>query len=213
MIAFTHFHEPLQRLDEALVKAEILQNSFCAGGWIDPEKRRKVIAAWKAYPGPAVLLANTMSSGIGIDLSAAEVAIFLQLTWVPADFVQAEARIQDIHLGTRTMPPLYEYLIVDGTIDAAMGRVLLRKISVGESVVGRDAESAGVAAALTGSGLVADGDMPLTGSARADPEIVRAVLESMRDRWFSEGKPKADDREVLAAEIEQSWDSGGGAAA
>lgn len=152
---------------------------FLAGGWMMADKRRKAIDSWKACPGPAVLFANTLSSGVGIDLSDAEVAIFLELAWVPADFQQAEARIQDVHLGKRTTPPLYEYLLTRGTIDEDMGHKLIKKIAGIEAVVGADSEARALDDTIRNSGLV---DRNMLTLQSEDPEVVEAALARLSAR-------------------------------
>lgn len=211
-LVFANFHETLKALDEALdVRAEELAQHpeegqvvphFCAGGWMTPVKRGEIIAQWKACPGPAVLLANTIASGIGIDLSDAETAVFLELTWVPADFIQAEARIQDIHLGKRSSPPLYEYLIVKDTIDEAMAATLLEKVRAIETVVGKDAETSGVASTLRDSGVI---NTSRFGLANTDKETVAEVMAKLREKLLGKRSSVSDTTQSLAADAEEAF--------
>lgn len=188
VLVFATFHESLKGLWDVLEpetgKPPFPNAVFCAGGWMLPDRRRKVIDTWKATPGAAVLLANTLSSGIGIDLSDADVAIYLELCWVPADFIQSEGRIQDIHQGKRTSPPLYEYLLCKGTVDADMGLALLNKQNVINAVVGRDAESGGMMEALRASGAVETSALQLD---REDPNAVEAALDALQKRLLGLG--------------------------
>jgi len=193
VLVFATYHETLKNLEERFdtyAAAEkdatdtILPPHFCAGGWKTPIKRGEIIETWRACPGPSILLANTLSSGVGIDLADAEVAIFVELAWVPADFRQAEDRIQDVHKGKRITPPIYEYLITKGTIDEAMAAKLLEKIRNIESVVGSDAETGGVAQALRGAGVVGSARL---GLANNSDETVLAALAAIRNRWLDEG--------------------------
>lgn len=212
VIVFGHFHESIRGLEiefekdnqKAVEDGDSPVAVFCAGGWIDPKKRRVVIDQWKDCHTPAVLLANSLSSGVGIDLADAEVAIFLELEWVPADFRQAEDRIQDVHLGKRTSPPIYEYLIVKDTIDEAMAGAILSKVRSIEAVVGGDAETSGVASALRGAGVVGPAHLGLPST---DTETVRAALDSLRDRWLSDEEDDVSDAsDTLAAQFEDDWD-------
>src|SRR6185369_1301341 len=84
---------------------------YDAGTWqnLSPDDRRSVIDAWAAHEGPAVLTANSLASSVGIDMSAAEVFIHLELEWVPTDLLQRESRGEDIHKGTRKTPLVHEY--------------------------------------------------------------------------------------------------------
>lgn len=201
-LVFATFHESLKALRDVLTpesgKAPLSIPVFVAGGWKLPDARRKVIDEWKATPGPAVLLANTLSSGIGIDLSDADVAIFLELCWVPADFVQAEGRIQDIHQGKRKSPPLYEYLLCKGTVDADMGLALINKQNVINAVVGRDRESSAMTAALRESGAVDGSNLSLD---REDPDAVDRALAALTARLLGTDDAAPMDKEVSASEL------------
>jgi len=200
VLCFAYNHESLQKLEESFDNTlaadkdasndnqSYLPPHFCAGGWKTPAKRHEIIEQWRACPGPAILLCNTISSGVGIDLADAAVAIFIELAWVPADFRQAEDRIQDVHKGKRTTPPVYEYLITKDTIDEAMAAKLLEKIRNIESVVGDDVESAGVAKALRDGNVVNSGRLGLSDTSH---DTVMAAIASIRDRWLSD---EPDDR-------------------
>lgn len=201
------FHESLKSLWDVLEpesgKGGPLEVPvFVAGGWMLPDKRRKIIDTWKATPGPGVLLANTLSSGIGIDLSDADVCIFLELCWVPADFIQAEGRIQDIHQGKRKTPPLYEYLLTKATVDADMGLALINKQSVINAVVGKDRESGAMAEALRDSGVVNSSNLSLD---REDPDAVNKALAALQRRLLGIDDGVGDDNVALAAAVGEAF--------
>jgi len=205
-LVFANFHEPLGQAEAALQTAQLNVPVYCAGGWLAPEKRKAVIEAWKADPQPGVLLANTLSSGIGIDLSAAEVTIFLELSWVPADFLQTKARTENIHLqDDRTAPPLCEYLLVKNTIDQDMAMAMINKFSVIAQVVGTDASSSQTNEMLRNSGLVERGSF---GLANEDPETVQAALHTLRARLLGvrDASQAATDTNIaLAVEVADSF--------
>lgn len=207
VLVFANFHETLTHA-EAVFDAKkdrdpTLPPHFCAGGWMTPEKRRKAIERWKQTPGPAILLANILSSGVGIDLADAEVAIFLELAWVPADFIQAEARIQDVHLGKRKTPPIYEYLIVKDTVDEAMAAAILAKIRNIEAVVGRDAETDAVADTLRSSGVVGPTRLGLPST---DDETIRQMILGIRARLLS--APVSSTSRAAAADAKLAFEGG-----
>lgn len=213
VVAFANYHETLLALDGALATwkraaddvGDVAAPHFTAGGWLSPEKRKGIVDAWKAAVGPAILLVNTLSSGVGIDLSDADGAVFLELAWVPADFLQAEDRIQDVHKGTRVTPPWYEYLIVRDTVDEAMAAALLRKIRSIDKVVGGTVESGQVASTLRGSDVVGANRL---GLASTDAETVQAALLSVRDKWLSGNgdEPKVDDSAKLFADLADAFE-------
>lgn len=196
MIVWALHHETLNAAEEAIDKANLGRPHFIAGGWMMRDKRNEEIARWKACPGPAVLLVNIRSAGIGIDLSDGDVSIFCEASYVPSEFVQAMDRSMDIHLGKRTTPPLYECLFVKGTVDEDMGVKMISKIQSAENIVGHSEDATMVANAIEASGLV---DRGMLGLKNEDPETVAAAIFSLRDRLLA-GRLGADTNESIAAD-------------
>src|SRR5574342_7044 len=200
IVVFSHHHETAQKILEASTKEFTPESSttsiFWCGGWLTQERRTKAIEAWKQAVAPSILIANTLSSGVGIDLADAEVAIFVELEWVPADFRQGEDRIQDVHLGKCLTPRIFEYLIVKNTIDESMANALLTKIRAIESIVGSDAETRGVSSALGGAGVV---DPSRLGLENTDQSTVEAALLSIRDRWLNNERADGLDKSEVHA--------------
>ena len=213
VLAFANYHETLSALDTALDTwnraardvGDTTPPHFCAGGWLTPVKRQEIIAQWKACPGPAILLVNTLSSGVGIDLSDADGAVFLELAWVPADFLQAEDRIQDVHQGKRKTPPWYEYLIVKDTVDESMAAALLTKIRAIDQVVGGTVESGMVASTLRQAEVVGSHRL---GLASTDEATVQAALLAVRDKWLSGNgdAPQVDETAALLADLADAYE-------
>lgn len=214
VIIFANFHDSLKQVWDALDpddaglggKEKPLGAApvFCAGGWMTPDKRFRVREQWKLTPGPAVLLANTLSSGIGIDMSEADGSIFAELCWVPADFIQAESRIIDIHLGKRSTPPWFEYILARGTIDSDMGIALIEKVQNIGAVVGDDAALVGMANTLRASGVVNESTIALN---KADPAAVATAIERLRDRLLGRVSDPSDTVQAsLAVGLEEALD-------
>ncbi len=218
VIVFAHFHETLSLAEKAFDAAQdesrrennggdpTVPPHFIAGGWMTLDKRRAAIERWRACPGPSILLANTMSSGIGIDLADAEVEIFLETEWVPADLQQAMDRIQDVHKGKRVSAPMYEFLLVKGTIDEAMTAAVLHKIRAIHAVVGLDSEARGAADALRGADVVGSSRL---GLANTGEDAIRAALHSIRDRLLGvtpEPEEGVSDPAAIAAAMSDAWE-------
>ncbi len=137
---------------------------------------------------------TTLSVSVGIDLADAGAGIFTELEWVPSDMRQAEERLQDIHLGKRKAPPIYEYIVVKDTIDGAMAGALLSKIRSIEDVVGYESDLANLGSRLS----EADVAGARTRLASTSAEVVRAALTKARDRMLNPDQ-KVDERDELAA--------------
>lgn len=199
VLVYGHHHQPMKELVTRLKNQFMPTNDeeqtslldrtkyavFEAGGWMGVTDRHAATDQWQQYPGPAVLVVNSLSSGVGIDLSDAEVAIGVEFEWVPADQKQIEDRIVDVHLGKRKVPPLYEYLAVRGTVDERMVSALLGKIRHMEDIVGHDPEMASLAQNLRDAGVV---EQQKLGLANSDAATVKAAMEALRMAFLSPEK-------------------------
>ena len=204
VLVFCHHHATIDALEAEWKVSDaaadlILDGSIIpmfARGADGPPKRNAVIAEWKKQPkGGSVLFANTMSVNVGIDLSKADVGMFVELEWVPADYQQAEDRLVDVHLGSRTAPPIYETLIVENTVDQDMAAALLFKLRNIDQIVGASRDGTQLAEALRESRVAgSQAVLPST-----DAETVKAALIKLRDRWLSEETATTSD--TLAADM------------
>lgn len=207
VVVFAHFHETLKALAEKFEDDKVLGENghpvptFVAGGWLQDDKRRIEIALWMGHEGPAALLVNTQSSGTGIDLADADVAIFVEPEWVPADFRQAEDRIQDVHQGKRKSPPMYEYLVVKDTLDEAMITAILDKVVSIEAVTGKDPELANMADTFREGGVGNKDQLSLRDNSQ---ETVLAALAKLRARMLGERDKSEDVGANLAAGL-STW--------
>ena len=131
--------------------------------------------------------------------------MFLELAWVPADFLQAEDRIQDVHQGKRKTPPWYEYLIVKDTVDESMAAALLTKIRAIDQVVGGTVESGMVASTLRQAEVVGSHRL---GLASTDEATVQAALLAVRDKWLSGNgdAPQVDETAALLADLADAYE-------
>lgn len=192
VIAGVMYHESLERLIELLfqfapgqptAKAALKSPVFTAAGWDSPAKRHEQIEQWKATPGPAVLLCNTLANSVGIDLADAEVQVNGELAWVPSDALQWEARVMDVHQGKALTPKLVEYVLAKGTIDEDMALAMLTKMGAITRIIGTEREQIGLDAALRASGLVSVVDLGLAD--RSDVGV-QAALDGLRRRLLGE---------------------------
>jgi len=209
-IVFAHFHESLQDIAALLADSAQWPDGvkqppiFCAGGWFTREQRMEDIRSWKASPEPAVLLANTMSTQVALDLSDAEGAIFLEIEYVPADLAQVKDRLVDVHLGKRKSPPIIELLVVKGTIDEDMAGILIPKMRAIDEVVGATKDGSELGRVLASSDLV---DSTRLGLPNTDKETVQAALAGLAARWVNETDVSDQgDTTGLAEDFKESWD-------
>ncbi len=216
MVVFGHFKEGIaalsaelrEQLPDFAERGYVVPEVFDTGSYqgLSPHERSEIIERWRAYEGPAVLLANTLSSGVGIDLSDADVGLFLELEWVPADFRQAEDRLADVHLGKRKTAPVLEYLLVPNTLDEDMALAVLDKVRSIEAVVGGDRETSDLASTLRESGLV---NTDRLGLPSTDKETVKAALARLRDRLTGRtpvSRLSDPDTVAVVEAVEAEWE-------
>jgi SWI/SNF-related matrix-associated actin-dependent regulator 1 of chromatin subfamily A len=116
--------------------AEALAASFSADG-IDARsitgkvlfKKREQIIGDK----PTVLCCTMDSCETGIDLSFANVAVFVELDWVPSKLLQCEARLARYGQSRNV---LIQYVIATGTIDEIIQHEVIRKLEHFEQAIG-----------------------------------------------------------------------------
>lgn len=73
-----------------------------------------------------VLIAQITAAGVGLTLTRAQDALFVETEWTPALVTQAEDRIHRI---TQTSPVTITTLIAQGTLDPVIHKVLTSKAS------------------------------------------------------------------------------------
>jgi len=73
------------------------------------------------------LFLGTKAAGLGITLTAGSTVIFVELEWTPSDMNQMEDRLHRI--GQKDVVTVY-HLVVDGSIDADLSNVLIKKQKV-----------------------------------------------------------------------------------
>jgi SNF2 family DNA or RNA helicase len=127
VIVFTHRIVVAEHLAAALIDLEI--DAKVITGDVS-QKRRLAIVEEK----PAVICATLDSTSVGIDLSHADVAVFVELDWVPSKLVQGEGRL---HRFGQTRPVLIQYVIALSTIDEVIRDAVLNKLETFEKAVGR----------------------------------------------------------------------------
>ena len=89
-----------------------------------PKDRETRVKLFQEDLGCRAFVGQIQAAGTAITLTAAHRAVFLEMMWTPALNYQALKRHHRIG---QTMPVLGEVLVIDGSIDEAVGRTLARK--------------------------------------------------------------------------------------
>jgi len=109
------------------------RNSVIYDGRMSPSKRDVAIDKFQNDPKIKILIGNIIAAGIGINLTAAEVVIMNDLSFVPSHHSQAEDRA--CRQGQQNNVLIY-YPIFENTIEQIIYNILMRKKDVIDQVMG-----------------------------------------------------------------------------
>ncbi len=128
VIVFTNFTEPLMTLHEKYKKESVILN-----GTMKKEDRQESVDRFQNDDKVKVFIGNVKAAGVGITLTAAEVVIFNDLSFVPSDMSQCEDRAFRIGQDKKVscMYPIY-----DNTIERTIYEIVNKKKSVIDTVMG-----------------------------------------------------------------------------
>lgn len=112
---------------------------WVATGDATADERAKMVDEFQAHAGAALIVATYQALGQGVTLTAAEDVILHDLPWTFKDALQAEARVHRIG---QTRPTMSHWMVVEGSIDDFVARVLLDKARACESIGIDDAQAA-----------------------------------------------------------------------
>jgi len=132
VIVWTHHHEVTDALAAGLCDAGV-ERVLVADGRSHPEERQDLVATFqerKTVRTVAVLGIHAM--GVGLTLTRGAYVIFAELDWVPALITQAEDRCHRIG---QSEPVLVQHLVMDGSVDAVLVRMLLRKQAIADKAL------------------------------------------------------------------------------
>jgi SWI/SNF-related matrix-associated actin-dependent regulator 1 of chromatin subfamily A len=126
LVVFYHHKEVLDILQERI-----------PGPYIDgsvPQWRRGELVREFQEEKYQVLYLSITAAGLGITLTAADTAVFVEYDWVPANLLQAEDRINRI--GQRSEVTYYHYLTTKDPIERLILEKILEKVALAEAVLG-----------------------------------------------------------------------------
>ena len=126
LVVFYHHREVLEILQERV-----------PGPYIDgtvPQERRAELVREFQEEKHQVLYISITAAGLGITLTAADTAVFVEYDWVPANLLQAEDRINRI--GQRNENTYYHYLTTKDPVERLILEKILEKVVLIEAVLG-----------------------------------------------------------------------------
>lgn len=120
VLVFSNFNEPLEKMHRDFGDKALLLT-----GKTDEFLRQKMVDEFQNNPDKKVFFGGMKSSGVGITLTAASNVIFLDLSWLPSDHVQAYGRAHRIGNISESIN-IYQ-LIAQDTVDQYTSDVLKEK--------------------------------------------------------------------------------------
>jgi SNF2 family DNA or RNA helicase len=119
VVVYSHYLEPLQKLQEALGDA-----AATLDGSTPPKRRKEIADQLGREGGPRVVLAQMEAGGVGLNFTGARYVLFVHFGWTPAVHAQAMDRVHRIG---QDRAVFVEFFVTPGTIDERIVRILLRK--------------------------------------------------------------------------------------
>ena len=128
LIVFAHHRFVAQALSDRLHAPQLTGAAPLA-------ERDQLIRAFQQERKPQVLICSIEAAGVGLTLTAASRAMFVELPWTPAALEQCGDRVHRIG---QTEPVHIQYLLGVDTFDRAVLQLLLSKIAQIRDVLGGD---------------------------------------------------------------------------
>ncbi len=128
VIVLTNFTMTLEMIHEKYKK-----NSVTLDGRLSKERKQEAVDRFQNEDKIKVFIGNIKAAGVGITLTAAEVVIMNDLSFVPADHSQGEDRTY--RYGQKNSVLVY-YPVFDNTIEKIIYNILQRKKNVIDQVMG-----------------------------------------------------------------------------
>jgi hypothetical protein len=109
--------------------------SVCVRGGMSDTQKQRSVDRFQNDDKCMVFVGQIKAAGVGLTLTQAEIVIMNSLDWVPGNHEQAEDRAYRI--GQKKTVNIY-YMLIDGTIDTLIWKILNEKKKVIGTIMGED---------------------------------------------------------------------------
>ena len=130
LVVWAHHHDVVDALAEGLTEYGVVVLT----GETPQAARQGVVDRFQEDPKIRVFIGGITAAGVGITLTAASHAVFVELSWVPSEITQCEDREHRIG---QTNPVLVQHLVLDESLDARMAKVLVAKQDIADRALDR----------------------------------------------------------------------------
>lgn len=128
VIVFTNFTMPLDMLHEKYPKISVVYD-----GRMSLDKKQASESKFQNDPKIKIMFANIIAGGLGLNLTAAEVVIMNDLSFVPSHHLQAEDRV---YRHGQTKKVVAYYPIFENTIEQIVYNIINKKKNIIDQVIG-----------------------------------------------------------------------------
>lgn len=129
-LVFAHHKHVMDGIEEAVKKTDV--DYFRLDGSTPAAQRQADVTRFQSQESCRVAILSITAGGTGITLTAASHVVFAELTWTPAQLLQAEDRVHRIGQANAVT---ITYLLGKGTLDDNMWPLLNSKLQVLTSVL------------------------------------------------------------------------------
>jgi len=131
LVIFAHHHNVIDALVDHFGSQAVVLD-----GRTPNESRQQAVDRFQTDPTIKVFIGGIKAAGIGITLTAATHVVFAELDWVPANISQAEDRCHRIGQAGNVV---VQHLVMDGSLDARLAKVLVWKQKIIEQALDQEA--------------------------------------------------------------------------
>lgn len=122
VVVFAHHHDVVDAIVAAF-EGEAVKVT----GRESADERQAAVDRFQNDADCKVFVGTIRAAGVGLTLTAASVVVFAELDWTPGAVTQAEDRVHRIG---QDRSVLVQHIVIDGSIDAKIAKVLLEKQNV-----------------------------------------------------------------------------------
>ena len=129
VVVFAHHADVIAAINKAF------PGSVTLTGQTPLKVRQENIDKFQTDPNCMMFIGNIQAAGVGITLTASSLAVFAEQDWVPGNISQCEDRIHRIGA---VNPVLIQHLVYEGSIDAKMAKMIVKKQEMIDQVVNHE---------------------------------------------------------------------------
>jgi SWI/SNF-related matrix-associated actin-dependent regulator 1 of chromatin subfamily A len=135
VVVFAHHQDVIAKLSEELFD----ETPMVLTGGMAPHERQRSVDLFQTEPMAKLFIGSLKAAGVGLNLTAASTVIFVEGDWSPDTLSQAEDRVHRIG---QKESVLVQHLVLAGTLDADMMRMVTKKQAIADAALDTKPESA-----------------------------------------------------------------------